>query len=80
MSPLPHIGSSRKAVESKSGKMPWMLVDDTSAKGRLVHYLSGGGMRTFGRTLSQDLARGRHRRFFAAAFSLAALWLAFMFI
>lgn len=75
MSPLFDIGPSRKALEYKREKEPWILVDDTSVKGRLVRYLSGGGMRTFGRTLSQDAARRRHRRFMAVSALIAVCWL-----
>jgi hypothetical protein len=75
MSPFFNIGGSRKAHERESDKVPWILVDDLSMKGRLVHYLSGGGMRTFGRTLSQDVARRRHRRFMFVSAAIAVSWL-----
>jgi len=61
-------------------KTPWILDSESDEGGRLAHYLSGGGMRTFGRTLQQELARIRHRRFWVVASVLAALWLVFYLI
>lgn len=55
---------------------PWILGDDhRSVYGKLIHYLSGGGMRTFGRTVRQEEIRRRHRRFLAFAAVFAACWL-----
>ena len=48
--------------------------------GRLVHYLAGGGMRAFGRTVRQEEVLMRRRRFFTVAAAIAALWLAFLVI
>lgn len=48
--------------------------------GKLIHYLSGGGMSTFGRTVKQEEVRLRRRRFFIAAGVIAAVWTLFLFI
>ena len=53
---------------------PWIMERHKSAYGKLIHYLSGGGMRTFGRTVRQEEARRRHRRFIAEFAILAAVW------
>lgn len=58
-------------------KSPWILSEHPSAYGRLIHYLSGGGMQAFGRTVRQEEVLRRHRRFLAVAVFLVALWLVF---
>ena len=58
-------------------RTPWILDDYRGVYGSLVHYLSGGGMRTFGRTVRQEEVRLRQRRFLHVAAALAALWLLF---
>lgn len=58
---------------------PWILGDETSAYGKLVRYLSGGGMRTFGRTLRQEQVRRRQNRFLTVVAALGVVWLVFMF-
>lgn len=69
--------------------MPWRLeveVDRAAqartAKGKvfgwkLFHYISGGGMKTFGRSVRQEEADARRNRFLAAAGVVGALWLWF---
>ena len=56
---------------------PWIIPGPVSAYGRLVHYISGGGMQAFGRTVRQEEVRIRHLRFWIVAAALAALWLFF---
>jgi len=63
---------------------PWQMDRYTDAHGetssgatygwRLFHYLSGGGMRTFGRTMEQDRRSRRQTRFLVFAAVLAAVW------
>lgn len=43
--------------------------------GKLIHYLSGGGMRVFGRTTGQEEAKIRQTRFLVVAGVLATVWL-----
>ena len=45
---------------------------------RLFHYISGGGMRTFGRTVRQEEVRRRQRRFCIEFVVLALVWLALL--
>lgn len=42
---------------------------------RLFHYISGGGIKAFDRTLSQDVRNRRQSRFLAVAAVLFAIWL-----
>ena len=58
-------------------RTPWILDDYRGVYGKLIHYISGGGMRTFGRTVHQEEVRLRQMRFLRVAAALAALWLAF---
>ena len=58
---------------------PWIMENHTSVYGRLIDYLSGGGMRAFGRTIRQEETRRRQRRFLAFATFFAALWVLFLF-
>lgn len=57
---------------------PWILDEHCSPYGKLIHYLSGGGMRTFGRTIRQEETRRRQRRFLTAAGVLFVLWACFL--
>jgi len=59
-------------------RSPWIMDEHKSVYGKLIHYLSGGGMRTFGRTVSQEIVRRRQRRFLITFAVLAALWLALL--
>ncbi len=60
-------------------KTPWILDEYQSSYGKLIHYLSGGGMKTFGRTVGQEEARLKHVRFLTKAALLGAAWLYFYF-
>ena len=57
---------------------PWIMERHKSAYGKLIHYLSGGGMKTFGRTVRQEEARRRQRRFLVEFAVLFAIWLALL--
>ena len=57
---------------------PWIIERPESAYWRLLHYISGGGMSTFGRTVRQEEARIRQRRFLVVFAVLAVLWLALL--
>ena len=70
----------REAHPYTRSESPWILGEHPSAYGKLIHYLSGGGMRTFGRTVQQEEVRLRRRRFFIAAGVLAAVWLIFWIV
>ena len=69
------VGDAHAYTRSDS---PWILQSNQVAEhGRLMHFLSGGGMRAFGRTVKQEETRRRHRRFWIGAAAFAAVWLAF---
>ena len=53
---------------------PRIMDRHKSAYGKLIHYLSGGGMSTFGRTVKQEEARRRQRRFWIEFAMLGAVW------
>ena len=69
-------------------KVPWRLDEYQEAYGetskgkrfgwKLFHYISGGGMRTFGRTVQQEELGARQTRFLVVAGVVAALWLALL--
>ena len=69
-------------------KLPWLLDAYTEAKGetttgkkfgwKLFHYIAGGGMKVFGRTIRQELADAQQNRFLAAAAVFGVVWLAFL--
>lgn len=45
---------------------------------KLFHYISGGGMSTFGRTLRQEIRSRRQSRFLIVAAALVVVWLCLM--
>jgi hypothetical protein len=66
-------------------KVPWRLDEYQDAHGetttgkrfgwKLFHYISGGGMRTFGRTVQQEELGVRQTRFLFVAAAVAVAWL-----
>lgn len=57
-------------------KSRWRL--DTAAKSardRLYHYLSGGGMKAFGRTIKEEEASDSQSRFLAVASVVGIIWM-----
>lgn len=77
----------RDAHAYTRSRTPWLLdvrkeaQEETAAQGRtgwrLFHYLSGGGLRAFGRTVQQEEAEAKRARFLAKAAVLGAVWLYF---
>ena len=57
---------------------PWIIGEYRSVYGKLIHYLAGGGMEAFGRTVRQEEVRRCQMRFLVAAAVLAAAWLLFL--
>lgn len=55
--------------------VPWAMSTTKTPHGRLVNYISGGGMRIFGRTVRQEEVRRRQLRFLAASAALAVFWI-----
>jgi len=64
---------------TRNDDTPWIMDQSASIYGKLVHYLSGGGMRTFGRTIRQERVRRLHRRFLIWTGVLAFFWVVFYF-
>ena len=54
--------------------VPWSISTAKTSRSRLINYISGGGMRTFGRTVRQEEVRRKQLRFLAVAAVLAAIW------
>ena len=54
---------------------PWIIEGPDAFRCRLVRFLAGGGMHTFGRTISQEMARAKHRRFMFVVAAIAVCWL-----
>lgn len=75
------IGQKRPYTRSKA---PWILDAYKGASGettkgvkfgwRLFHYLSGGGMKVFGRTIKQEEADIKRTRFLVGAAVFAVIW------
>lgn len=74
-----------------SSKTPWELdvVNDPNGTGqvlghrsgwRMFHYLSGGGLRAFGRSSMAQIVYRRQGRFLIIFAVLSALWLLFWFV
>ena len=69
-------------------RTPWRLEVNREARGettngkkfgwKLFHYISGGGMRAFGRSVAQEEVDAKQNRFLVAAGVFAALWLALL--
>lgn len=57
---------------------PWILSEAGTPTRKLIRYISGGGMRAFGRTVRQEEVRRRHRVFAAVVAALVGLWLVFL--
>ena len=58
---------------TRSG-VPWAMSTSQTEQDKLVNYISGGGMRIFGRTVRQEEVRRRQLRFLAVSAVLAVLW------
>ncbi|MBQ0031415.1 MAG: hypothetical protein KBT68_01295 [bacterium] len=54
--------------------VPWAISTARTDQDRLVNYISGGGMRIFGRTVHQEEVKRRQVRFLVAAGILGAAW------
>ena len=83
-----HITVLGDAHSYTRSRAPWRIdagADSEAAKAargkkfgwRLFHYISGGGMKSFGRTIEQEEADMRRGRFLWASAALGAAWLWF---
>lgn len=84
-----HTSIVRDAHAYTRSRMPWMLDADQEAKEatshgskfgwKLFHYISGGGLKSFGRTVEQEEADAKRSRFLFRASLLGVAWLWFYF-
>lgn len=58
--------------------VPWAISVGETAYAKMISYISGGGMKTFGRTVRQEEVRRRQMRFLVVFSVLVALWLFFL--
>ena len=58
--------------------VPWNLTVGETAYAKMISYISGGGMKTFGRTVCQEEVRRRQQRFLTVFAVLTTLWLVFL--
>lgn len=81
-----HYSTVERAHAYTASKVPWQLEFDFGDEGkdgsrrsangwRLFRYLSGGGMRTFGRSVAEEERLRRRRRFLLLAAASAGLWI-----
>lgn len=70
-----HTSFRGDAHDYTRSKTPWILGEHKGTYGKLMHYLSGGGMSSLGRTVAQEEARFKHIRFLTFAAVFGALWL-----
>ena len=75
-----HTSVVRDAHSYTRSATPWIIEEHKSVYGKLMHYLSGGGLRTFGRTVRQEEVRIKQRRFALTAAVLGVAWLIVYFI
>ena len=58
--------------------VPWIVASGATAYDKMIKYISGGGMKTFGRTVRQEEICRRQAKFLVVAAVLAAVWLLFL--
>ena len=76
-----HISPVRSPHVYTRSPTPWKLDErDESADGRLYHYLSGGGMRAFGRSVRQEETDQKRNRFLVSAGVFGIAWLILLVI
>ena len=54
--------------------VPWSISTAKTPRSRLINYISGGGMKTFGRTVRQEEVRRKQLRFLAVSAVFAVVW------
>ena len=68
------VGHEHEYTRSDS---PWVITEGKSAYAKMINYISGGGMRTFGRTVRQEENLRKRLRFLVASGVIAAVWAVF---
>ena len=69
--PTEIVGAAHAYTRSE---VPWSIPVEKSGRSRLIDFISGGGMRTFGRTVRQEEVRRRQLRFLAASAVVISIW------
>lgn len=59
-------------------KSPWIIANSQSTCGRLIHYISGGGIRAFGRTVQQEEASHRQSVALSIIGIISVVWAVFL--
>ena len=54
--------------------VPWALSNPQTPYERMISYISGGGMRVFGRTIHQEEVRRKQIWFLCVAAVVAVIW------
>ena len=49
-----HTSVLRESHPYTRSESPWILEEHQSVYGKLIHYIAGGGMEAFGRTVKQE--------------------------
>jgi len=75
-----HTTGVTAAHDYTSAETPWIIDGEATGREKLVRYISAGGMRTFGRTVEQEIVRRKQRRFLALSAVLAVAWALLYFI
>jgi len=83
-----HTSTLGSVHEYTRSTTPWLLDENREASGetsdgkkfgwRLFHYISGGGMGAFGRSVKQEELDRKRNRFLVAAGVFGAIWLALL--
>ena len=79
------VGDAHAYTRSRT---PWLLDENREARGettngkkfgwKLFHYIAGGGMRAFGRSVRQEEIDAKQNRFLVAAGVFGVVWLALL--
>ena len=69
--PTEVVGAAHAYTRSE---VPWSLSTGEPGRARMIDYISGGGMRTFGRTVRQEETRRKQRRFLTVSAAIAVVW------
>ncbi len=73
------VGSAHAYTRSH---VPWQLdaYEKNHPSFKLFHYISGGGMKSFGRTIRQEEVSVRQTQFLIVSAVLGVVWFIFIFV
>lgn len=82
MSAAIHVHAVKDAHSYTRSRVPWRLEDDPKSPEaeKLYHYLSGGGSRSFGRSVKQEEADHKRNCFLIGASIFALVWLVLLVV